>query len=287
MRIPILLLAAALALPLFAQDGQRMEQTQIRAGSPDRERAPEAKITKEDRKHAMQLLESSEGPARGMRDSSTRAYALFQLARAYQQSDKAKAIELYKEAFTASIAGIEELDPHVKREASMAPQQILLAMIPLAPDKVDELLPQLAPQARERVVTQLLGYYIRTRQSDRGLQMIQRIGQEKEIPYGAVSKLMETYGPDHADDRQQLFTVALASFRDHQADHNGFTGGPGDFGTLITQNYKDLPSSLIMQAIDTVLTQARKIDSEAKDQGRPRRRQHRVVERRRAVEWTI
>ena len=253
----------------YAQEGQRIEQNQRMVGPGKREQAPEPKITKEDRARAMQMLESAEGQARGIEDGSSRAFALLQLARAYQATDKKKAVGLLEEAFTASKAASEQMSPQVKRAANMQLQQILLALIPLAPEKVNELLPQIDAQPRERVVTELLGYYVKNHQTDRALEMIYRIGQEKEIPYGAASRLMGDFGPEQDDQRQQLFTTALASYRDHQADHAGFAMGSGDFGTLITQYCKQLPPSLVMQAIDVVLEQARKTDTAAKDKEGP------------------
>src|SRR6185369_527027 len=203
---------------------------------------------------AMQLLDGAAAGAAGL-DSGSRAYALIQVARVYQSIDKKKAVELLEQAMTAANEVGKE-NEHLKEVGSELQQDVLKAMVPLAPEKVDDMLTQLDARGREKVLQALLNYYEREKKMDRSLEVVYRMGAEAEIPYGAAAKIMEKMTPEQAPEKQQLFTAALASFRDH--DHSGTASFGGDFGELITRFAKDLPSGLVHQAIDVALDQARK-----------------------------
>jgi tetratricopeptide (TPR) repeat protein len=264
----IALFACLIAVPgMFPQDQQisvEQRNTARQSAGPEKKDGPT--LTKQQQEQAMQMLEAAEAGARGM-DPGSRAYALMQVARAYQDADKKKAVELLEEAMTsARMVGQEDED--LKSIGSRLQQQVLKAMVPLAPEKADEMLPQLDPKGREQVLSALLDYYEHEKRMDRALDVIYRIGQESEIPYGAASRVMEKMTPEQTADKQQLFTVALGSYRDH--DHaGGMSFGEGDFANMIVEFQKDLPPSLIHQAIDVVLDSARKAaEKEAKD-GQP------------------
>lgn len=261
----VVVLMVAMMAPATIAQGQEVsvEQRGVRAqGTPAKKDSP--KLTKEQREQAMQMLDAAAAGARGM-DAGSRAYALMQVARGYQGTDKKKAVELLDEAWTAARV-VGQDDDRLKRVGTRLQEQVLKAMVPLAPEKADDLLPQLEAKGREQVLMALLDYYEHEKMMDRALDVIYRIGQENEIPYGAASRLMEKMTPEQSADKQQLFTIALGSYRDH--DHSGGSRafGGGDFADMILQFQKDLPPSLIHQAIDVVLDDARKAaEKEAKD----------------------
>jgi tetratricopeptide (TPR) repeat protein len=259
----ILAVFAISPLTIGQQNTQIMQQQQRgeRGGAP-----PEAKkISPEQRERAMQLLDGAAAGAAGL-DSGSRAYSLIQVARVYQSTDKKKAVELLEQAMTAANEVGRE-NEHLKQVGSQLQQEVLKAMVPLAPEKVDELLTQLDARGREQVLQALLNYYEREKKMDRALEVVYRMGAEGEIPYGAATKIIEKMTPEQAPEKQQLFTAALGSYRDH--DHANSAGfGNDDFGALITRFAKDLPSGLVHQAIEVVLDGAKKdAERQAKDGG--------------------
>ncbi|HEX6880117.1 MAG TPA: hypothetical protein VF135_07120 [Terriglobales bacterium] len=253
-------LGSSLAITLIAGMAVAQQNEQVierhQGGRPQAPRHEEPKLTPEQRERAMQLLDGAASGAAGL-DSGSRAYSLIEVARVYQFIDKKKAVELLEQAMTAANEVGREND-HLKQVGSQLQQQVLQAMVPLAPERVDDLLNQLDAGGRERVLQALLNYYQREKKMDRALEVVYRIGAESEMPYGAVEKIMQSMTPEQAADKQQLFTASLASYRDH--DHPGGTEafGRGDFGDLVVRFAKDLSPALIHQAIDVVLDGARK-----------------------------
>ncbi len=253
-------LGSVLAVLLVSSVGVAQQNAQItqrrqgaRAEAPRRE---EPKLTPEQRERAMQLLDGAAAGAAGL-DSGSRAYSLIEVARVYQSIDKKKAVELLEQAMTAANEVGRE-NEHLKQVGSQLQQRVLQAMVPLAPEKVDELLNQLDARGREQVLQALLDYYQREKKMDRALDVVYRMGAEGEIPYGAVEKIMQKMTPEQAADKEQLFTTSLASYRDHDHSSGSAAFGRGDFGDLIVRFAKDLPPSLVHQAIDVVLDGARK-----------------------------
>ena len=143
-------------------------------------------------------------------------------------------------------------------------QQILQAMVPLEPGRADELLTQLDPAGRESVLRALLSYYRESKQTEHAMEMVYRISAEKEFPYGAGAEIMRELPAEKQGELQQMFVMALASYREHK--HPGMTFGSGDFPAMIAGFYKQLSPDLVKEAIFEVLKQAQ---APAED-GKPR-----------------
>lgn len=256
------LAAIMLTTPFLTAQNVSVTQSESRQGVPDSRPAPKQKLTPEQRERAMQLLEGAEAGASAL-DPASRAYALIQISRAYRLVDKKKAVELLEEAMTsAKVVGQD--DERFKRLGGQLQEQAVRAMVQLAPEKADELLPQLDPRSREQVFNALLDYYERENKMDHAMDLLYRWGQDGEFPYGSAIKVMEKLTPEQQDQKQQLFTVALGSFQDH--DPVGMYFGGGDFPAMIERFHNDLPGSLVHQAIDVVLEKARKTaEKDSKD----------------------
>ena len=237
----------------FSQETQMVQRQEQRQARPEGQNAEKKQLTAEQRQRAMQLLEGAEAGARSL-DPGSRAYALMQVAKVYQSVDKKKALELLDEAMTAA-GEVTQQNERLKRVGSRLQEQVLKAMVPLAPEKADEYLTQLDARGREQVLQALLDYYQREKKMDHAIQLVYRMSAEGEMPYGAASKIMEEMKPEQAAEKQQLFTAALASYQDH--DHSQVFGGNGDFPDMIVRFSKDLPAGLVHQAIDAVLDSAK------------------------------
>jgi hypothetical protein len=255
MRQAFVVILAVFLLTFLAFTQQNTQVVERRQGQRvDAPRPEPKKISPEQRERAMQLLDGAAAGTASL-DSGSRAYSLIQVARVYQSVDKKKAVEYLEQAMTAANQVGRE-NEHLKQVGNQLQQDVLKAMVPLAPEKVDDLLTQLDAHGREQVLQALLNYYEREKKMDRALEVVYRMGAEGEMPYAAASKIMEKMSPEQAPEKQQLFTAALGSYRDH--DHSGSPTMGGDFGDMITRFAKDLPPALVHQAIDVVLDGARK-----------------------------
>ena len=200
-----------------------------------------------------QSLDVAEAEGLGLRDQGMRAYVGLQVARAYTAGDKKKAIALLNDAFTATL---DMADAESQREQKLYLQRpILVNMAPLAPERVEELIPQAVPGVRKQVFEALLGYYQKTKRYDAAIETINRIAGESDFPYGAASSLMGVLPEDKASEKQQLFAAALRSYRTRPPGRQEFFLG-GDFLAMIQERWKGMPPALVREAIDEVLKQA-------------------------------
>jgi hypothetical protein len=213
-------------------------------------------------KYGIQLLEIAEADA-GAIEGGTRAYVLMQVARGYEKTNKVKSIELLENALV-STRFMEE-DKTFGTRARLQ-KDILNALVPLAPERADELLSQVDTAARGEVLKSLLGYYESKKQQDRAIEVIYRIGREQEIPYDAVGRVMAAMPKEKSGEAMQLFTTALGSFRNHDHGENtGFAFGgstPISFPDLITVYWQQLPPQLVLESVDEVLRQSKPKDGE-------------------------
>lgn len=241
--------AAVLLIVGFAAAQKRTEQSvQIEAASGSR---PDAqKATPEQQKYGAQLLSIAEADAAGL-EGGMRAYALLNVARGYERADKSKALKLLEDALTATRT-MDEGEKQLNLRARLQ-EQILRAVVPLAPERADELLSQVDADGRGAVLNALLGYYEKNKQLDRAIEVIYRIGQEKEIPYDAVSRVIQQLPMEKSGEATQLFTTALSSYTGHK--HGGTMFG-NDMGDLIVRCWRQLPPGQVKQAISELLKQA-------------------------------
>lgn len=213
-----------------------------------------AKPEDERTKRGKVLLAAAENEA-GELDGEMRAYALLQAARAYATFDKAKARELLDQAYTASQVNHEETASKTRLV-----QQILVNMAQIAPDRAESLLPYAPTQVRANVLNALLRQYLKKREFDRAKDMILQLSREGDFPYGAASQLMAALPKENSVDRQSIFGAALTSFESSTpSDRRRRLPMEGNgLGDLIVRFWRDLPSPLVKEAIDTVLDDAEK-----------------------------
>lgn len=275
MRFTTSLIAIALASStLLAQQAlppQAQRQVSLSASGATGEREPQPKATPEEKKLGTQLLQRAETEAAGLQ-GGMRAYALLQVARGYEQSDRPKAVSLLENAFTATrIVDDDTLGTRNKLQ-----KQVLSAMVPLAPDKVDDYLPQVDPSVRKDVLEALLSHYEKEKQLDHAIELVYNISRQSEFPYAAASRLIQELPADQNAEVMQLFNTALASFRDHKPSDSSsdcsdrrrcgsaevlagamaHMGGADDFGEFILRNWKRAPAPMVKEGILEVLKRA-------------------------------
>ena len=213
----------------------------------------------------MRLLRAAEGEASGL-EPDMRAFVLWRASYAYLPVDPKKAENLAKDSFTASQA-IE--DPADKDQCgsigsagdikSWIQERVLSRMIEKDQiAKTEELLPQATAPVREHITTQLVKYYVKKKDWARAQVLLSHVADSEQYPYDAAGDLMLAMGPEQSADRMAIFNQALSKFEQH-ATANGI--GMQDLGTLLERTWSQLPPSVVLEAIDKMLDEAKSKES--------------------------
>ena len=252
MKLRLMIALLALVGTCSAQAPMQIESRAV--AGPGRESSPppdkKFKPTPEQMERGRQMLEAAEGQAAGLQ-GGMRAYALLEVSRAYQATNKKKTLQLLEDALAAT-RGMDDDSLHTK---SKLEERILQALVPLAPQRVDELLDQVTPASRGAVLRSLLQYYQKNKDLDHALQVLYRAGADKEMPYDAAAAIMAALPPERSADLVNTFNLALLSYRNNQ--HTSAMMGGGDFADLITRFWRKVPKETVLEAIADVLRQAK------------------------------
>ena len=232
----ISLVAAALlilACLSSAQSTMRIESQRSDRPGPAAADSP-AKPTPEQLQRGRQMLEVAEAQASGLQ-AGMHAYALLEISRAYQDTNKSKAKRSLQDALTAT-RGMDEDALHTKRRLQ---ERVLQALVRISPQSADQILDQAVPEVRGAVLRDLLQYYKEHKDLDRAIQILYRAGAETEIPYDAAGEIMAALPPERSADLLSIFNTSLTSYSNN--DHNGAMVGEGDFADLISRYWRKLP----------------------------------------------
>jgi hypothetical protein len=240
------------------------DQVAMRAAQPpksmenvaaDKVVAKKSKLTP-DQVMGNQILESAESQARGL-EASMRSYSLLQIAAAFAASDPAKARGLLQDAFSASLA-----IPDDSFTRDFLQQDIFRMLLPISQSDVEERLTQAESRARRQASDSIIARYVEKKQFDKAIDLVQQVTSLDEFPYPAAGRLLESLSPEMNAEMQTLFASAIASYRAH--DHGtGATVGDGTFTDLVMRFGDSVPPKLALQAIDEILSQARKSDDKS------------------------
>ncbi len=202
-----------------------------------------------------QLLQAAEAEAAGLAELGMRGYVLLQVARAYAGLERAKALDLLDQAFTAAASLPEDSESRPRLQ-----EQVLNAIANVNPAHVDELISQVPADVRQKTLKTLVAYYQEHNQVNRAIAIINRLGAEGSFPYGAAGRLMEGL-PSDSPSRLQLFTAAVTSFQNQKPAEFTAPMGDSDFGDMVAKNWQGLPPVLVHDAIDQILSRAESADS--------------------------
>ncbi len=198
-----------------------------------------------------------------------RAFVLWCASYAYVPIDPKKAESLAKDSFTAS-EGIE--DPSDKDQCGSVgsagdikgwiQERVLSEMI--QKDRIadaEELLPQTEEQVRSRITTELVRHYVGKKDFGRAQALLSQLVDIEQYPFGAAADLLLAMGPEQAADRMTVFSQALNNF-EQRGTANGI--GMEDLGTLVERTWTHLPPSVVLEAIDKVLDEAKSKQSHSR-----------------------
>jgi tetratricopeptide (TPR) repeat protein len=233
---------------LHAQTTQAPSAHNSRAGVPTK-----PKLSPE-QKEALQILHSQEGVAKGL-TPTMRTSALFEIGRGYEAIRNGKALLVFHDSFQSSEA-IQEDDSNGEIKHALQ-NRIVQRSVRLDPGEGERLLSQVSGPPHKEIVIQLVKKYTKEKQFARAIGTLTELG-DQELPYTLVRELMQALPAGMAAHRQDLFAQALSSYTEHE--HTG-TEGIGDFDAFVSQTWHDVPPSLVLQAIDEILKQARESDT--------------------------
>jgi len=249
-KLHVIFAAMLLASCAFGQQVQQQQEVAAKTTSTSKADVNAAKVSKEDTQLATQMLEISESTARGF-EAPMRAYSLLQIAQVHVTLDKKKAVEMLKDAFTASL-GIRD-DDFTKQRIQ---EDIFRALPPLSQPDVEELLPQAEPRPRKQASEQIISRYIEGKKFEPAIDLVNQITRFDEFPYGTGGKLMTAMPEEMSGERMSLFAQAVSSYKNHE--HKGVRVGSDTLSYMVASFGSKMPPKVVMQAVDEILSQAKK-----------------------------
>ncbi len=244
---------------VFAQQPAQQEQ-QIQqvaegktAAKPSDTKA-EPKVSAKDKELALQMLETSDAQARGF-EAPMRSYSLLQIAQIYATIDPEKARGLLADAFTASV-GIQEDDSTKTR----LQEEIFRTWLPLSQTDVEERLSQAELSVRRQTAQSMVRRYAEKKQFEPAMELINQVTGWDEFPYGSATQLMLAMPAEMSAERMSLFTQAVNSYKNHEHGKRIMMGDESLTNMIIRFGSK-MPAKLILEAIDEILSQAKKADT--------------------------
>ena len=229
--------------------------------------SPEAQSDKLSQPHQAGpgLLEMAEQDAYRL-EGPMRAWALWQVARVYQTTDKKKALRLL-DAALAEAAVMKDMPASEMQEAlthtmnggsaqstrAWLQKEIARTVVMVDPSRADELLQTLDPTNRGPILQALMSYYEGHKLIDRAIEQFYRIAAEDEAPYAAAARMMASLKPEQSSETAGIFAACVASYRKH-APHN--FPSTDEFPMLVATYWRRVPKDLARDAIDEVIQQA-------------------------------
>jgi hypothetical protein len=194
-----------------------------------------------------------------------RAWGLWQVARAYQATDKKKALRLLDVAL-GETATMKDIPPPKMQEEMMRAingtqakptrtwlqEQIARTIIMIDPSRADELLQTLDATTRGPILNALMSYYERHKLMDRAVEQFYRIVAEDEAPYAAAIRIIANLKPYQSGELAGIFGACLESYRAH-APHDFPVND--QFPQLVMTYWQRAPQPA-RDAIDEILRQA-------------------------------
>jgi hypothetical protein len=257
LKIVLFALVVVLSQNIFAQQSAEISEkasavTVAKSTNKGDSKTPKTPKLTPDQILANQTLESAESQARGL-EAPMRSYSLLQIAEAFAASDPPKARGLLQDAFSASLA-IQD-DAFAKENLQL---EIFRLLLPISLSDVEERLVQAEPRARKQSSDSIIARYIEKKQFDKAIDLVQLVTSLDEFPYLAAGRLLDALPAEMNAEKQTLFGSAVVSYRAHE--HKGAFGTVGESSLtgLVVRFGDSIPPKLALEAIDEILSQARK-----------------------------
>jgi hypothetical protein len=198
---------------------------------------------------AQELLKDLDGLAL-VASPGMRSVLLLELANSYQAIDNSRVPGYLTQAFEASTAITD--DANTKQRLQV---QIASRLLNFGSSKVEDLLPVATGTGRMFVLKALAAKCVSDRRYDDALVLLDEITAETEFPYTTATQVMLSLPAARNADKQRLFVKALQSYK--ATEHKQLAIGSDDLATMVVRFRRTMPPSLLLEAIDEILAQAR------------------------------
>jgi len=250
----VLSLSSSFPLALYAQSSNRLFGTASQTGTA----APKLKPEQE---RGLRLLKTAETESGGLQPTM-RAFVLWRASSAYTKVNPKHAEKLSRDAFVAT-QGIEDSPENDNCAApgssgdikSWIQQNVLYDMVHKDQlSEVEKRLPQATASVRNQITAELVRYYESKKDLAHAEALLSTLADFDSYPFDIAASLVKAFGAEHSADRVSIFNEALNNFEQHAT---GTSLGGNDIGSFIEQTWNDVPSGLVLEAIDKVLEAAR------------------------------
>ncbi|PYV46053.1 MAG: hypothetical protein DMG94_11275 [Acidobacteria bacterium] len=204
----------------------------------------------------LRLLKAAEGEAAGLAPDM-RAFVLWLASYAHVPVDPKKAESLTKDSFTATEA-IE--DPPDKDQCGQVGTAGDIKSWIQEITQAEELLTQATEPVRTHITTELVKHYIEKKNLPPAQALLTSLADIEQYPFSAAADLVLAMGPEQAADRMTIFNQALNNFEQHGSTQ---MVGPDDMGSFLERTWTHVPSSVVLEAIDKMLDEAKSRQSKS------------------------
>jgi hypothetical protein len=206
------------------------------------------------------LLVHAESTAAGL-GTGSRALLLYRLGGAWYPLDRGHAIQLYRQAF--DVATESDI-----RFRGLLERAIVIDLIPISPSDALDLIARgepaesgSNPDSQRTTRNAFYGMLIRFALARSDIALATRAFNNSlkagALNEGATAKLMASLPTGARAERERIFSAAV-DFYQHDPDPSMACGSPG-LSDLIARTYAQVPSQLVLLAIEQELNQAEKV----------------------------
>jgi tetratricopeptide (TPR) repeat protein len=250
---------------LIAQDASK-RSTPVRPTAETVTKPTKLKLTPEQKLGLLQL-DRAQSEAPGLQ-ADMHAFVLWQASHGYRRIDPERADSLLKDAFgvTLSIDKAQEECTHTEAELCgtkyWLQKQILQDIIKQSTriDEVEPLLASAEPIVRQMVDINVFRRYVQEKAFDQARYVLEQMANEAGyFSYHSATELIDALPRERSKDRLGIFSQALESYRQHSDEKYPTVDDPA---TMVLRFWQDLPSSVVLDAIDQILDRAKDADEE-------------------------
>lgn len=202
---------------------------------------------------ALQLLEEASAQA-GTFQAPSQAGLFFIIGKTYAAIDKAKARAAYEVAYQNMRASIAADGDRSGIVGFMGPD-LIMATVEAVPTAVEQSLPD--EPLRDVALEWLVKRYAHQKNWNHAIELLSMMESDEAMTPPARDLLIAL---PRQEDRDRVFMLVLNAYAQTRHRQVG-TGSPDDLGTLVVRCWRKLTPSLVQQAIDELLKQAKDGDS--------------------------
>ena len=177
-----------------------------------------------------------------------RSYTLLLASRGLQKCAPQKVRATLIDAFMASVA-LSDADA----AKTVLQSSELRELLRLDESTVEQLMPQVDPEARAEIQGAMVERAVDRRDFDRALSLLNQIPSDQDYPYAAATQLILRLPAGHETEKRAIFVNAMA----HDREHSSLGLWGDDLSGMVVRFWRHFPPELVLDAIDQILDHAK------------------------------